>query len=230
MTLASETVALKDVAIGTAVALIMGTAFVYVGGKPLLLTFVPGLVVAWGILVWYHVSRAQLPSGSDLYPFYFGALAWQFIHFTEEFTTGFRLSFFPLYGHPPLSNQLFVGVNMFSYFAFTIGFILAFRFKLRFFLLPGAFFAVYGVIGNAISHVWWVILSGGYFPGFITALAYWIIGPILLARLLGSFKRAVIAIACFAVILLPAITFGREARTPPECRGFHSLLCYEHLG
>jgi hypothetical protein len=174
------------------------------------------------------VSQSPVPSGSSLYPLYFGALAWQFVHFTEEFVTGFRNAFFPLYGHAVVSNDLFVGINMFSYFMFAVGFILAFRFKLRFLLLPAAFFIIYGVIGNAISHVWWVILAGGYFPGFLTALVYWVIGPLLLAAFVGSARRAAIAIVCFAVVLLPAITLGRDQASPSECHGFHALLCYRH--
>jgi hypothetical protein len=228
MTLSSETVERKDVVIGTVIAVSMAATFSYVGGKPLVVTFIPGVVIAWGILVGFYVSQARVPSGSSLYPLYFGALAWQFIHFTEEFTTGFRHAFFPLYGHAPISNDLLVGINMFSYFAFAIAFILAFRFKLRFLLQPAAFFIVYGVVGNAISHVWWVILAGGYFPGFLTALVYWIIGPVLLTAFLGSRKRAAIAIGCFAVVLLPAITLGREGVTPAACHGFQDLLCYRH--
>jgi hypothetical protein len=228
VTLSSETVERKDVAIGTVIAIIMAVTFTLVGGKPLVATFIPGLIVAWGTLIWFYASQAAVPKGSSLYPLYFGALAWQFVHFTEEFITGFRLSFFPLYGHAAIGNDLFVAINMFSYFMFAVAFILAFRFKLRFFLQPAAFFIIYGVVGNAISHVWWVILAGGYFPGFFTALVYWIIGPVLLAAFLGSAKRAVVAIVCFAVMLVPAITFGRESAAPQECRGFHSLLCYAH--
>jgi hypothetical protein len=226
MTLSSENVQRKDVAIGGVIAILMAATFTYVGGKPLVVTFIPGLVIALGILIWFYVSQSPIPSGPSLYPLYFGALAWQFIHFTEEFVTGFRQAFFPLYGHAAISNDLLVGINMFSYFMFAVGFILAFRFRLRFLLLPAAFFIIYGVIGNAISHVWWVILAAGYFPGFLTALVYWIIGPVLLTAFLGSAKRAAIAIGCFAVILVPAITLGRDHATPAECHGFHDLLCY----
>lgn len=228
MALQSENVQRKDVAIAAVIAILMGATSSYVGGKPLVLTFIPGLVIAFGILVWFYVSRSPVPSGSSLYPLYFGALAWQFIHFTEEFVTGFRQAFFPLYSHAAISNDLLVGINMVSYFAFAVGFILAFRFKLRFLLLPVAFFIVYGVIGNAISHVWWVILARGYFPGFLTALVYWVIGPVLLSAFIGSAKRAAIAIACFAVILLPAITLGRDQPTRSDCHGFQDLLCYQH--
>lgn len=228
MALSSEKVDRKDVAIATVVAAVMAATFTYVGGRPLLVTFIPGVIVAWGIVLWLHIRRVELPSGNSLYPLYFGALAWQFIHFTEEFATGFRLGFFPLYGHPAVSSELFVAINMLSYFIFAVAFILAFAFKLRFLLQPVAFFIIYGAIGNAISHVWWVALSGGYFPGFFTALLYWLIGPILLARLLGGARRAAVAIGCFALILLPAMTLGRERPTPPQCEGFRSLVCYKH--
>jgi hypothetical protein len=37
----------KDLAAGSLVAVVMGFVFVWVGGRPLLFTFVPGLVVVW---------------------------------------------------------------------------------------------------------------------------------------------------------------------------------------
>lgn len=201
-----QTVSRKDLAIGTLLTLIIGTTFVVIGGKPLVVTFIPGLVVAWMIFAWLHVSQKTLPKGSALYPLYYAVFAWQFIHFFEEYLTDFRVQFPKLYGAVPYNAELFVGINMFSYFVFAVGFILVFEKGLKFLLIPVLFYIVYGAIGNAISHVWWVIWTGRYFPGLITALAYWILGPVLLSRFLGSLRRAYAITAIFGAILVPVIT------------------------
>jgi hypothetical protein len=204
--MSNETVSRRDFAVGTLLALIIGTTFVLIGGKPLVVTFIPGLVVAWAIFAWLHVSQTALPKGGSLYPLYYAVFAWQFIHFFEEYLTGFRIKFPELYGAAPYSAELFVGINMFSYFVFAVGFILVFEKGLKFLLIPVLFYIVYGALGNAIAHAWWVIWKGGYFPGFFTALAYWILGPLLLSRFVGSLGRAYAITAVFAVILVPAIT------------------------
>ena len=150
--MSTQTVSRRDLAIGTLFALIIGTIFVLVGGRPLVVTFVPGLVVAWGVFAWLHVSHTALPKGGTLYPLYYGVFAWQFIHFFEEYLTGFRSLFPELYGATPYSDALFVGINMFSYFVFAVGFILVFEKGLKFLLIPVLFYIVYGAIGNAIAH------------------------------------------------------------------------------
>ncbi len=199
--MSNETVSRRDIAVGTFLALIIGSTFVLIGGRPLIVTFIPGLVVAWTIFAWLYVSQTTLPKGGNLYPLYYAVFAWQFIHFFEEYLTGFRIQFPELYGASPYSAELFVGINMFSYFVFAVGFILAFEKGLKF-----LFYIVYGALGNAIAHVWWVILKGAYFPGFFTALAYWVLGPLLLSRFVGSLWRAYAITAAFAVVLVPAIT------------------------
>lgn len=195
----------KDLAIGTAIAILMGIVFVAVGGVPLLVTFVPGLIVTWGVFAWMQAKSMPLPAVGAAYPIYFGALAWQFIHFTEEFITGFRNDFPPLFHAPGYSAELFVGINMFSYFVFTLAFLLVFAKGLNFLYVPVLFFAVYGAVGNAIAHVLWVAWERAYFPGFFTALVYWVIGPMLLVRLTGSKRVAGVAIAVFALILAPTL-------------------------
>jgi hypothetical protein len=200
------TLSSRDFAIATVIALVMGSVFVWIGGTPLLATFIPGLVVTWAILLWMYSSGIELPDGANYYPFYFGLLAWQFIHFTEEFMTGFRIQFPELFGATPFSTNLFVGINMFSYFVFIVGFLLTFVKGLKFFLVPVLFFIVYGALGNAISHTWWVIWTRGYFPGFFTAQLYWILGPLVLARLTGSWKVTLVATGLFGAVLVSVLS------------------------
>ncbi len=95
---------------------------------------------------------------------------------------------------------------MISYAAFTGSCLLVFYRGIRPLLMPVLFFVVYGAIGNAISHTWWVIATGAYFPGFVTALAYWIAGPWLLYRLTGSFRLTATIMIGFALVLVVLLT------------------------
>ena len=97
-----------DLIIGTIIALVMATAFTLLSsGLSLIVTFVPGIVVSWLTYVWLYLNKRHLPSGVVFLPVFFVALAVQFIHFAEEFTTGFRSSFPLLYGGTPYSADLF---------------------------------------------------------------------------------------------------------------------------
>jgi len=200
----------QDLRIGTVIALAMAGVFVWTGGQALLSTFVPGLLVTWAIFFWMHLGQVALPESRALYPLYFGVLAWQFLHFSEEFMTGFRERFPAFFGTEPFSTELFVGINMVSYFVFTIAFIAVLAGGRRFLLVPMLFFIVYGAIGNAISHTYWVILEGGYFPGFFTAQAYWVIGVLLLARLVNSWRVAATATSAFAVLLVSVLSLTMQ--------------------
>ena len=203
----SDALSRKDLAIGTVIALVMATTFtVLSSGLSLIVTFVPGVAISWLTYVWLYIDKRPLPSGTTFLPVFFAALAVQFIHFAEEFTTGFSISFPLLYGGLPYSADLFVTFNMIAYFVFTVSCILAFTKRCRFLLVPGLFFIIYGAIGNAISHTWWSVSLRTYFPGLVTAQLYWIVGPFVLYRLLGSRHAALVITILFAVVLLPLLT------------------------
>ena len=214
-TTSGETLGKKDFIIGTVIALVMGTTFTLLSsGKSLLVTFVPGIVITWLTFAWLYKKQIKLPDGPAFFPLFFATLPWQFIHFAEEFTTGFRSQFPLLYGGTPYSDNLFVTFNMLSYFIFTLACILVFTRGLRFLLVPILFYIIYGAIGNAISHTWWSVYLKSYFPGFVSAQLYWILGPLVLYKLLGE-RRAVLAIVIlFALVLIPLLTiFALPAAT-----------------
>ena len=214
-TTSGDTLGKKDFIIGTVIALVMGTTFTLLSsGKSLLVTFVPGIVITWLTFAWLYKKQINLPDGPAFFPLFFATLAWQFIHFAEEFTTGFRSQFPLLYGGTPYSDNLFVTFNMLSYFIFTLACILVFTRGLRFLLVPILFYIIYGAIGNAISHTWWSVYLKSYFPGFVSAQLYWILGPLVLYKLLGE-RRAVLAIVIlFALVLIPLLTiFALPAAT-----------------
>ncbi|SFK82777.1 HXXEE domain-containing protein [Shimia haliotis] len=195
-----------DLIVALALTMIMAVAFTLIGGRPLVVTFVVGLVGVAALLLWMFQAQAELPEPVSFYPVFFGTLAWQFIHFTEEFRTGFQELFPVLYGAEPFSADLFVSVNMVSYFGFSISCILVLSRNIRFLVAPMLFFIVYGAIGNAIAHTWWVILMGEYFPGFVTGLVYWILGPFALSRLIGSAKVAITFTLGFGLVLVSILT------------------------
>jgi len=203
----SNVLSTKDLVLGTAIALVMGTTFTLLSsGMSLIVTFVPGVIVTWLIYVWLFVRKATLPSSTAFLPLFFALLAVQFIHFAEEFTTGFRVQFPSLYGGTPYSDNLFVVFNMIAYFIFAMACILVFTRNLRFLLFPSLFFIVYGAIGNAISHTWWTLYLRAYFPGLITAQLFWIAGPLVLYKLLGGHKAVLRIIILFTLVLIPVLT------------------------
>jgi hypothetical protein len=205
--ISSNVVHTKDFVIGTVIALVMGTIFTLLSsGMSLIVTFVPGIIFSWLTYAWLFIKKTPLPTGSAFLPLFFALLAVQFIHFAEEFITGFRTQYPVLYGGMPYSDNLFVSFNMISYAIFSLACILAFTTKLRFLLIPALFFIIYGALGNAIAHTWWSLYLQSYFPGLITAQLFWIAGPFVLSKLVGRRKVVFLIILLFMLVLLPLLT------------------------
>lgn len=201
-----------DLAVGTMIAVVMATVFTMLSsGLSLIVTFVPGVSAAWLIYFWLYRNKRRLPDSLDFLPLFFVMLAVQFIHFAEEYATGFRTSFPLLYGGNAYSDRLFVTFNMVAYFIFTLSCILVFTKRLRFLLIPVSFFIVYGAIGNAISHTWWSLYLQKYFPGLVTAQLYWIFGPLVLYRLVGTARVVIATIILFSAVLIPLLTIFASA-------------------
>ncbi|HEU5103162.1 MAG TPA: HXXEE domain-containing protein [Roseiflexaceae bacterium] len=209
----SNVLSRQDLIIGTAIALVLGATFTLLSsGLSLIVTFIPGVIVSWLTYIWLFVQRTTLPSGSEFLPLFFALLAVQFIHFAEEFITGFRAAFPSLYGGEPYSANLFVIFNMISYCVFALTCILVFTKQLRFLFVPSLFFIIYGAIGNAISHTWWSFYLQSYFPGLLTAQLFWIGGPFVLYKVLGRRKVVCMTIIAFALVLVPALTIFASPR------------------
>lgn len=192
--------------IGTAIAIAMGTVFFNLSsGLSLIVTFVPGIAFAWAIFLWMYLDKVALPDAQTFVAPFFVALAIQFLHFAEEFVTDFKTFFPELYGGAPFANDLFVTFNMVSYAVFTLSCLAVAYRRIGFLLVPVLFYVIYGAIGNAISHTWWVVDAQAYRPGFVTAQLYWIAGPWLLAILLKNRAQALIAVVAFGAILVPLL-------------------------
>jgi len=90
--------------------------------------------------------------------------------------------------------------------------LLVFTRRLNFLLMPALFFIVYGAIGNAIAHTWWVVWRQAYFPGFYTAQLYWLLGPWALSKLIGAKHEALIWVVSLAAVLIPLLTVFIQAK------------------
>src|SRR5688572_10162670 len=108
----------RDFVIGSAIALAMVASFALISsGLSLIVTFVPGVAFSWLIYARMRLTRTSAPASPLFLPIYFATLAAQFLHFAEEYLTGFRTLFPLLYGGAPYSDPLFVTFNMLSYTA-----------------------------------------------------------------------------------------------------------------
>jgi hypothetical protein len=147
-----------------------------------------------------------LPRSEEFLPVFFATLGIQFLHFAEEYLTDFKTFFPTLYGGAAFGNELFVSFNMASYAIFTFACLLAIHARLRFFLIPVLFFVIYGAIGNAVSHTWWTFDAQAYRPGFFTAQAYWVAGPLVLYKLLGNALQTGAVVVAFGAVLVALIS------------------------
>ncbi|MDH3247136.1 MAG: HXXEE domain-containing protein, partial [Saprospiraceae bacterium] len=140
------------------------------------LVFVPGVIVSY--LAFLQISKRELDSHRIL-PLYLVALAVQLLHFTEEYLTDFVTKLPELFNQPPYPINFWIVFNMIAYAIFILGAISLFQNKKEFYVIP-LFFILIGVVFNGIAHVLLAAFVGDYFPGLFTALAYLIIGPMLL--------------------------------------------------
>ncbi|MEZ5383622.1 MAG: HXXEE domain-containing protein [Microthrixaceae bacterium] len=201
----------SDMVAATALWAAMATAFVVAShGASLRVTFLPGVCAAYALTVWLWRTKQPLPSARDLWPWYLTALAVQFIHFAEENATGFATEFPELYGGAPYPATTFTTFNMVSYAVFTAASIALWRLNTMKLLVPLLFFCVYGALGNAIAHSLWTIRAGGYFPGWVTSLAFWPLGLLILHRLLGDRwqRTAAFALSFGAILATPLVAYA----------------------
>ena len=146
--------------------------------------FVPAMIVAF--VCYLRTSYRAMPRPECVLPIYLVALAIQFLHFTEEYLYGFPYRVSELRaGMPPFDLNVFVTFNMVAYALFILGALGIYK-GVKFSMIIVWFFAIGGVIGNAIWHPLLSLRVGGYFPGLYTSFAYLIVGPILLKRLWGE--------------------------------------------
>ncbi|MBT8268744.1 MAG: HXXEE domain-containing protein [Flavobacteriaceae bacterium] len=143
------------------------------------LVFIPGVLVS--LIVYLFTFEKNIPKPKRILPLYLFALGMQFLHFTEEYLTGFHIKLPALFNQPPYDLDVWTTFNMVAYFIFILGGIALFK-NLKEFTIIVIFFILFGIMFNGIVHVLTSLYIGDYFPGLYTALTYLVIGPILIKR------------------------------------------------
>ena len=205
-----QIIRIADLKKGTILTLVMAVSFSLIGGLPLMITFIPGLVFTWIAFFYLFKKKIELPTINHFLPIFFIIFSWQFIHFCEEFLTHFYIEFPTLYGSKPYSQEKFVAINMVSYFIFALAAVASFKTNHKFLLIPVLFYVIYGAMGNAIAHTWWSIFMGKYFSGLITAQAYWFLGTLILSKIIQNSKITILLLSVFASTLVSLLTLFME--------------------
>lgn len=112
---------------------------------------------------------------------YLIGIAFQCLHFTEEFVTGFYVRAPEFLGFVRWSTEFFVTFNLIWIAVWLLGGVGLQR-GMRVAFFPLWFFAI-GMVGNAIWHPLLCLATGGYFPGLFTSPFGGVVGAILLSRL-----------------------------------------------
>ncbi|NNF75436.1 MAG: HXXEE domain-containing protein [Flavobacteriaceae bacterium] len=152
----------------------------------LVLVFVPGIIISF---IFCQLSfDKRVPDPKSVLPLYLFALGVQFLHFTEEYLTGFVIELPALFNQPPYPTDIWLVFNMVAYFIFILGGITLFWRSGSFLIIP-VFFILFGIMFNGLAHLGTSLYVGGYFPGLYTAMIYLVLGPLLIGRLLNSRKH-----------------------------------------
>lgn len=160
------------------------TIFVVLGhGLTLLLTFVPAMLIS--VVLYYAVTQnSPLPASKHFLTLYWLALAVQFLHFAEEFVTGFNTRWpVEIFNTSPYDTNAFVVFNMLAWAMFVLGGLALYR-GIKFPMLIVWFFVVMGVLGNGIQHPIYAFIAGGYFPGLYTSFLHLVLGVLLITTLI----------------------------------------------
>ncbi len=142
------------------------------------------LAMLGGFVFYLRTFRGRLPEPAAILPLYLGAVAWQLVHFVEEFATGFHLKLPPLVGQEPWSAERFLAFNMAHYALFLVSAI-AFVKGIRPLTYFAAFFIVVMFV-NGVGHPALSILVGGYFPGLWTGMGSLVWAVLIVTRLPGD--------------------------------------------
>jgi|SRR5215213_7199946 len=143
--------------------------------------FVPAMILAF--VCYLRTSYREMPKAERVLPIYLVALAIQFLHFTEEYVSGFQFRVTEIMaGMPAFDPNVFVAFNMIAYSLFILAALGMYK-GMKSSMIIVWFFVFGGAVGNAIWHPLLALRVGGYFPGLYTSFAYWIVAPMLLKRL-----------------------------------------------
>lgn len=145
------------------------------------LIFIPTVGISY--IIYLYRFYNSIPAPNKTLPLYLLLVAIQFLHFTEEYLTGFNVKLPALLGQAPYPMEYWIIFNMIAYFVFIMGGIILYK-QIKELLIIPIFFILTAVIINSIAHLLLSIYVGGYFPGLITAIIYLCITPLFLYNVL----------------------------------------------
>jgi len=148
-----------------------------------------GVALAGLVLTIVRRPAKHSPGAIDpLINLYLVGVAFQCLHFTEEFVTGFYIRAPKFLGFVAWSTEFFVTFNL-VWIALWILAAVGLKKGIRIAFFPVWFFAI-GMVGNAVWHPLLCLATGGYFPGLFTSPFAGVIGVILVSRLWKITNRA----------------------------------------
>jgi hypothetical protein len=138
-------------------------------------------IVALVLTILRPPVRSSAESVDGIIRLYLVGVAFQGLHFTEEFVTRFYVRAPEFLGLVAWPGEFFVIFNL-IWIALWLIAAVGLQSHVRAAFFPVWFFAV-GMVGNAVWHPLLSLATGGYFPGLYTSPFAGIIGVMLLSRL-----------------------------------------------
>ena len=139
-------------------------------------------IVALGLTIARKPAKDSRGAIDGIIGLYLIGIAFQCLHFTEEFVTGFYVRAPEFLGFVAWSSEFFVTFNLIWIALWLCGAV-GIKKQMRIAYFPVWFFAI-GMIGNAIWHPLLCLATRSYFPGLFTSPFAGVIGLILVSRLL----------------------------------------------
>ncbi|MFD3403632.1 HXXEE domain-containing protein [Kribbella sp. NPDC058693] len=145
-------------------------------------------VVAW--VAWMRTTYAYPVRTRKVIAVYLCAIAFQFIHMSEEYTGGFPHEIVDLFNSSrDWTEKSFLLTFVFGFGAIWVLAAAGALYQLRIANYLLWFYALGAGLINAISHFVFPILKGGYFPGLYTATGHLIMSALLIHLLIKESHR-----------------------------------------
>lgn len=138
-------------------------------------------LVALVLTIVRRPGKSPADAVEEIVRLYLIGIAFQCLHFTEEFVTGFYIRAPQFLGLVAWPSAFFVIFNL-VWIALWLVAAVGMKSRVRAAFFPVWFFAV-GMVGNAIWHPLLSVTTGGYFPGLYTSPFAGIIGVMMISRL-----------------------------------------------
>jgi hypothetical protein len=145
-------------------------------------------VAAW--VAWMKTTYDYPVRTRKVIATYLCAIAFQFIHMSEEYLGGFPHEFVELFHSPrQWTEKAFLLTFVFGFGALWVLAAAGALYQLRIANYMLWFYALGAGLINAISHFAFPIIKGGYFPGVYTATGHLIMSVLLIYFLVQESKR-----------------------------------------